>query len=106
MGGFCASTYKRGIDFIQIPTTLLSMVDASIGGKLGIDFNEVKNSIGVFKDPKAVFVDPFSLIPYQKESLEAVLQKLLNMPLFQMKFFGDKLAVLIFIPRKTGHPLF
>lgn len=61
MGGFCASTYKRGIDFIQIPTTLLSMVDASIGGKLGIDFNGVKNSIGVFKDPKAVFVDPIFL---------------------------------------------
>lgn len=61
MGGFCASTYKRGIDFIQIPTTLLSMVDASIGGKLGIDFNGVKNSIGVFQNPKAVFVDPFFL---------------------------------------------
>ncbi|MEM1121256.1 MAG: 3-dehydroquinate synthase [Bacteroidota bacterium] len=58
MGGFAASTYKRGIDFIQIPTTLLSQVDASIGGKLGIDFNEVKNSVGVFEDPKAVFVDP------------------------------------------------
>ncbi len=57
MGGFAASTYKRGIDFIQIPTTLLSQVDASIGGKLGIDFNEVKNSVGVFENPKAVFVD-------------------------------------------------
>ena len=55
MGGFCASTYKRGIDFIQIPTTLLSQVDSSIGGKLGIDFGEVKNSIGLFKNPKAVF---------------------------------------------------
>jgi len=53
-----ASTYKRGIDFIQIPTTLLSQVDASIGGKLGIDFNQVKNSVGVFENPKAVFVDP------------------------------------------------
>jgi 3-dehydroquinate synthase len=58
MGGFAASTYKRGIDFIQIPTTLLSQVDASIGGKLGIDFNQVKNSVGVFRNPKAVFVDP------------------------------------------------
>lgn len=58
MGGFAASTYKRGIDFIQIPTTLLSQVDASIGGKLGIDFNQVKNSVGVFENPKAVFVDP------------------------------------------------
>ncbi len=61
MGGFCASTYKRGIDFIQIPTTLLSQVDASVGGKLGIDFNEVKNSIGVFNDPKAVFIHPLFL---------------------------------------------
>ncbi len=58
MGGFCAATYLRGIDFIQIPTTLLSQVDASVGGKLGIDFNSIKNSIGVFKNPIAVFVDP------------------------------------------------
>jgi 3-dehydroquinate synthase len=60
MGGFCASTYKRGIDFIQIPTTLLSMVDASVGGKLGIDFsfdnNTFKNHIGVFRVPDAVLV--------------------------------------------------
>jgi 3-dehydroquinate synthase len=56
MGGFCASTFKRGIDFIQIPTTLLSMVDSSIGGKLGIDFYDVKNSIGVFANPKKVFI--------------------------------------------------
>jgi len=58
MGGFCASTYKRGIDFIQIPTTLLSQVDASVGGKLGIDFNGFKNHIGVFQLPKTVLVDP------------------------------------------------
>ena len=51
MGGFCAATYKRGIDFILIPTTLLSQVDASIGGKLGIDFNHFKNHIGVFQNP-------------------------------------------------------
>ncbi len=61
MGGFCAATYKRGVDFVQIPTTLLAQVDASIGGKLGIDFMQVKNSIGVFKDPQAVFVDPYFL---------------------------------------------
>mgnify|MGYP002623885515 CR=1 FL=1 len=61
MGGFCASTFKRGMDFIQIPTTLLSQVDASIGGKLGIDFMQVKNSIGLFKNPMAVFVDPVFL---------------------------------------------
>lgn len=51
MGGFCAATFKRGIDFILIPTTLLSQVDASIGGKLGIDFKHFKNHIGVFKTP-------------------------------------------------------
>jgi 3-dehydroquinate synthase len=51
MGGFCAATYKRGIDFILVPTTLLALVDASIGGKLGIDFNNFKNHIGVFQLP-------------------------------------------------------
>ncbi len=61
MGGFCAATYKRGIDFIQIPTTLLSNVDSSIGSKLGIDFADIKNSIGLFKNPKAVFIDPVFL---------------------------------------------
>jgi len=57
MGGFCAATWKRGVDFVQIPTTLLAMTDAAIGGKLGIDFQGVKNTIGVFRNPAAVFVD-------------------------------------------------
>jgi 3-dehydroquinate synthase len=56
MGGFCAATFKRGIDFILMPTTLLSQVDASVGGKLGIDFNNFKNHIGVFCEPKATLV--------------------------------------------------
>lgn len=56
MGGFAASTFKRGIDFIQIPTTLLSQVDASVGGKTGIDLDNVKNIIGTFTQPKAVFI--------------------------------------------------
>lgn len=65
MGGFCASTFKRGIDFIQIPTTLLAQVDASIGGKLGIDFELVKNGIGLFKNPKGVYLFPdfFKTLP-------------------------------------------
>ncbi len=58
IGGFCASTYKRGIDFIHIPTTLLAMVDASIGGKLAVDFNNLKNHIGLFSNPKSVIIDP------------------------------------------------
>lgn len=58
MGGFMASIYKRGIDFINIPTTLLSMVDASIGGKTGVDLGNLKNQLGVFAEPKAVYIDP------------------------------------------------
>ncbi len=61
MGGFAASTYKRGIDFVNIPTTLLSQVDAAVGGKTGIDMAGTKNIIGTFTQPKAVFVEPLFL---------------------------------------------
>jgi 3-dehydroquinate synthase len=57
MGGFCAATYKRGVDFIQAPTTLLAMTDAAVGGKVGIDFQDIKNAIGVFRMPVAVLID-------------------------------------------------
>lgn len=58
MGGFIASCYKRGVDFIHIPTSLLGMVDASIGGKTGVNLGHFKNQIGVFSNPIAVFIDP------------------------------------------------
>jgi len=61
VGGFVASTYMRGIDFVNMPTTLLSMVDASVGGKNGINFSGLKNHIGTFTDPQAVFVSPVFL---------------------------------------------
>ena len=57
LGGFAASTYKRGIDFVHVPTTLLSQVDASVGGKTGIDIDSIKNIIGTFTQPKAVFIE-------------------------------------------------
>ena len=57
IGGFAASTFKRGIDFVHVPTTLLSQVDASVGGKTGIDMDQVKNIIGTFTQPKAVFME-------------------------------------------------
>lgn len=65
MGGFCARTYKRGIRFWNIPTTLLSQVDASVGGKLGVDFGVYKNHIGLFSEPDMVFVDSifFNTLP-------------------------------------------
>ncbi|MEM6643669.1 MAG: 3-dehydroquinate synthase [Bacteroidota bacterium] len=69
MGGFCAATYKRGIAFINVPTTLLAQVDASVGGKLGVDFHKLKNHIGVFKEPEAVIVDPGFLQTLPKREL-------------------------------------
>jgi 3-dehydroquinate synthase len=58
MGGFSASVYKRGIHFINIPTTLLSSVDASVGGKTGVDYRALKNQLGVFANPQIVFIYP------------------------------------------------
>jgi len=68
MGGFAAAAYKRGIRFINVPTTLLSMVDASVGGKLGVDFQGFKNHIGFFKNPDAVLIDQNFLktLPYRE----------------------------------------
>jgi 3-dehydroquinate synthase len=78
MGGFCAGAYKRGIRFVQIPTTLLSQVDASIGGKLGIDFGGVKNSIGLFQDPLAVLIDPAFLGTLPPRELRSGLAEVLK----------------------------
>ncbi|MBQ8431709.1 MAG: 3-dehydroquinate synthase [Clostridia bacterium] len=58
LAGFCAATYMRGVDFYNIPTTLLSQVDSSIGGKVAVDFCEVKNIVGAFHQPKRVLIDP------------------------------------------------
>ena len=57
IGGFAASTYKRGIDFVNVPTTLLAMIDASIGGKNGINFNKYKNQIGLFSEPQSIIIN-------------------------------------------------
>ncbi len=58
MGGFCAAVYQRGIYFINVPTSLLAMVDASVGGKLGVDYKGLKNYIGLFKEPLGNFIHP------------------------------------------------
>ena len=71
MGGFCAVTYKRGIEFIHIPTTLLAMVDASVGGKLGIDFKGFKNQIGLFNNPKVVIIYPGFLETLDESELKS-----------------------------------
>jgi 3-dehydroquinate synthase len=61
MGGFIAAVFKRGLDFIHVPTTLVGMVDAAIGGKTGIDLGPYKNQIGVFKQPVLVLIDTIFL---------------------------------------------
>jgi 3-dehydroquinate synthase len=69
MGGFCASIYKRGIRFINIPTTVLSQVDASVGGKLGVDFEGLKNHLGVFNEPETVLISQIFLSTLPKNEL-------------------------------------
>ena len=69
LGGFAASTFKRGIQYINIPTTLLSMVDASVGGKTGINFGGLKNEIGVFNNARCVILDTRFLHTLDKENL-------------------------------------
>lgn len=71
LGGFAASTYKRGINFINIPTTLLAMVDASVGGKTGINFGGLKNEIGVFNDAEFVLLDTNWLRTLDEENIRS-----------------------------------
>ena len=68
LAGFAATTFKRGIDFLNIPTTLLSQVDASVGGKTGINFNGLKNEVGTFKEPVAVIINTDFLKSIDREN--------------------------------------
>ncbi|MDR1739635.1 MAG: 3-dehydroquinate synthase [Bacteroidales bacterium] len=79
MAGFAAATYKRGIRFINIPTTLLSMVDASVGGKTGIDLDNLKNAVGVFARPLAVFISPLFLQTLQRKELLSGMAEVIKM---------------------------
>jgi 3-dehydroquinate synthase len=93
LGGFAAATYKRGIPFVQIPTTLLSMVDSSVGGKLGIDFatprGVVKNLVGTFAQPAAVLADPAVLATLAPRQLRSGLGEAVKTAvLFDAKLFA------------------
>lgn len=85
MGGFAASTYKRGIDFIHIPTTLLSQVDASVGGKTGIDLDNVKNIIGTFTQPQAVFISTKFLATLDERQIASGFAEVIKHGLIQDK---------------------
>jgi len=106
MGGFASSLYNRGIDFIQIPTTLLSQVDASVGGKTGINNKYGKNLIGAFHQPKAVHIDPSFLTTLPSREFGAGVAEIVKMAVtFNREFFewleqndlreGDNLLVAI-----------
>ena len=71
LGGFAASTFKRGINYINIPTTLLAMVDASVGGKTGINFRGLKNEVGVFSNASTVILDTIFLKTLDAENIRS-----------------------------------
>ena len=88
MTGFTASLYQRGIDFIQIPTTLLSQVDASVGGKTGVNNKYGKNLIGAFYQPKAVYIDPAFLETLPKREFAAGVAEIVKMAvMFDREYF-------------------
>lgn len=78
LGGFVASTFKRGIAFINIPTTLLSIVDASVGGKTGVDLGVLKNQIGLFSNPEMVLIDPTYLETVTERELRSGLAEIIK----------------------------
>ncbi|TDA69006.1 3-dehydroquinate synthase [Sulfuricurvum sp. IAE1] len=88
MGGFAASLYNRGIDFVQVPTTLLSQVDASVGGKTGVNNRFGKNLIGAFHQPKAVYIDPSFLSTLPAREFGAGVAEIVKMAVtFNAPFF-------------------
>ncbi len=78
IAGFAAATYLRGVPFVQMPTTLLSMVDASVGGKVGVDLPEGKNLVGAFKQPEMVLIDPLTLRTLPSDEFRAGLAEVVK----------------------------
>ncbi|WP_295653750.1 3-dehydroquinate synthase [uncultured Mucilaginibacter sp.] len=91
LGGFAASTYKRGIDFVHVPTTLLAQVDASVGGKNGIDIFNLKNIIGTFTQPKAVFIEHRFLSTLPARQVKSGLAEMLKHGLIADAAYWQKL---------------
>jgi 3-dehydroquinate synthase len=90
LGGFVASTFKRGIDFVNVPTTLLGMVDASVGGKNGINLGDLKNQIGTINSPQMVVIDPVYLQSLPQNELRSGLAEMLKHGLISDKPYWDK----------------
>lgn len=90
LGGFVACTFKRGIEFINVPTTLLGMVDAAIGGKNGVDLGILKNQIGIIREPKAVLVDTSFLETLPSAEMRSGLAEMLKHGLIADPSYWDK----------------
>jgi 3-dehydroquinate synthase len=90
LGGFVASTFKRGVDFIHIPTTLLSMVDASVGGKNGVDLGNLKNQIGVINVPQMVIIDTQYLDTLSQREMRSGLAEMLKHGLIYDKAYWEQ----------------
>lgn len=93
MVGYAASIYQRGIDFIQIPTTLLSQVDASVGGKTGMNNKYGKNLIGAFHQPRAVYIDPYFLATLPSREFGAGVAEIVKMAVTFNKDFFEYLEI-------------
>ncbi|MEO9893319.1 3-dehydroquinate synthase [Aurantibacter sp.] len=91
LGGFVASTFKRGINFINIPTTLLAMVDASVGGKTGVDLGVLKNQIGVINQPQMVLVVPNFLKTLEERQLHSGFAEMLKHGLIESEAYWQEL---------------
>ncbi len=85
LGGFCASCFKRGINFINVPTSLLAMVDASVGGKTGINFGTIKNEIGLFREATAVIIDTSFLATLDDQNFRSGYSEMLKHALISTK---------------------
>lgn len=105
LGGFVASTFKRGVDFIHIPTTLLSMVDASVGGKNGVDLGNLKNQIGVINVPKMVLIDTTFLATLPQSEMRSGLAEMLKHGLIYDKAYWQKFTNLAAIDYADFDPL-
>ena len=103
LGGFAASTFKRGIPYINIPTTLLSMVDASVGGKTGINFGGLKNEIGVFNNARCVILDTTFLQTLDEENILSGYAEMLKHGLISNE---DMCAELLNLEFNVQHPEF
>lgn len=94
LGGFIASTFKRGVDFINIPTTLLAMVDASLGGKTGVDMGALKNQIGVINNPEAVLIDTIFLNTLPPEQIRSGFAEMLKHGLIYNKQYWESVVAI------------